>query len=269
MVADVKKIIKVKKGRVLMKAKRLIWGIILLIVALGAVCSGLGWIDIGRIGFFKAVATVVCAYGVIQGIWKIRFVELLFSAAFLAIIYDKPLGIEGITPWTVLFAALIASIGLELIFHDRLKNRRRNAEHRCRMKHCQENEKHNGNATYFGESDTTDSGENVYCRVNFGSASKYLNGESFQRAEAEVNFGEAKFYLNQAVPEQDTADVYAHVRFGELQVYVPAQWKVQIYRDNVFCADVREKGRSEFVENAPVINVHANVCFGDVTIQYI
>lgn len=246
-----------------MKAKRLIWGILLLIVAVGAICSGLGWIDVGRIGFFKAVATVVFAYGVIQGIWKLRFGELLFSAAFLAILYDRPLGIESITPWTVLFAALIGSIGLELVFHERLNKYRRNRNH------CRRNMGARTNETCFEETKTTDSGQKVYCRVNFGSATKYLNGESFQSAEAEVNFGEAKLYLNQAILEQDAADVYAQVRFGELQIYVPAQWNVQIYRDNVFCADVQEKGQREVVENAPVIKVHANVCFGDVTIQYI
>ena len=42
--------------------------------------------------------------------------EILFSIAFICIIYDDWLGITALTPWTVLGAALLGSIGLSLIF---------------------------------------------------------------------------------------------------------------------------------------------------------
>mgnify|MGYP006893000712 FL=1 len=38
------------------------------------------------------------------------------SIAFICIIYDDWLGITALTPWTVLGAALLGSIGLSLIF---------------------------------------------------------------------------------------------------------------------------------------------------------
>lgn len=37
------------------------------------------------------------------------------------IIYDEPLGIEGLTPWTVLVAALLLSIGFSLLFGTKKK----------------------------------------------------------------------------------------------------------------------------------------------------
>ena len=46
---------------------------------------------------------------------------MLFSLAFAAILFDEALGIEAITPWPVLGAALLGTIGLNMIFN---KNKR-------------------------------------------------------------------------------------------------------------------------------------------------
>lgn len=54
-----------------------------------------------------------------NGIRNVNFWEILFSIAFICIIYDDWLGITALTPWTVLGAALLGSIGLSLIFKKR------------------------------------------------------------------------------------------------------------------------------------------------------
>ena len=41
---------------------------------------------------------------------------MLFSLAFLIIVNDELLGLEAITPWPVLGAALLGSLGLNLLF---------------------------------------------------------------------------------------------------------------------------------------------------------
>ena len=44
-----------------------------------------------------------------KGIRNVNFWEILFSIAFICIIYDDQLGITALTPWTVLGAALLGS----------------------------------------------------------------------------------------------------------------------------------------------------------------
>lgn len=43
----------------------------------------------------------------------------MFSLAFLGILYDKPLGIESLTPFPILAAALLGTIGGNMIFGSR------------------------------------------------------------------------------------------------------------------------------------------------------
>ena len=73
-------------------------------------------------GLFFILAAV---YVVVSKLWimpeisvfsNVNFWEILFSIAFICIIYDDWLGITALTPWTVLGAALLGSIGLSLIF---------------------------------------------------------------------------------------------------------------------------------------------------------
>ena len=68
------------------------------------------------IGVFSIILTVFFLWLFVEGIRNVNFWEILFSIAFICIIYDEPLGITALTPWTVLGAAFLGSIGLSLIF---------------------------------------------------------------------------------------------------------------------------------------------------------
>ena len=77
-------------------------------------CEQLGYLP--AVGVFSLLFTVVCIAVIVASIPHVHFGGILFPLAFIAIIYDKPLGITAITPWTVLLAALLLTIGLHLIF---------------------------------------------------------------------------------------------------------------------------------------------------------
>ena len=55
----------------------------------------------------------------IKSIFKRNFSGILFPIAFICIIFDDKLGITAITPWTVLIAAALGSLGLSMIFHNK------------------------------------------------------------------------------------------------------------------------------------------------------
>lgn len=74
------------------------------------VVSQLGYLP--AVGVFSLLFTVVCIAVIVASIPHVHFGGILFPLAFIAIIYDKPLGITAITPWTVLLAALLLTIGL-------------------------------------------------------------------------------------------------------------------------------------------------------------
>lgn len=68
------------------------------------------------IGFWTILFNICLLTILIKGIFQRQIGTILFSAAFLIIINDKLLHLESITPWPVLGAALLGTIGLKSLF---------------------------------------------------------------------------------------------------------------------------------------------------------
>ena len=85
-----------------MRGKNVFWGIFFIAMAVIVVASKIGILP--DVGVFSILASAVLVWVVVDGIRHRNFYEAIFAAAFLLIIYDEPLGIEGLTPWTVLAA---------------------------------------------------------------------------------------------------------------------------------------------------------------------
>lgn len=79
------------------------------------IISQLGILDI-HISIWTLILTIFFGVSAFWSLFHKEVTGFLFSIAFLIIIYDKPLGLEAITPWTVLLAALLASIGWHFLF---------------------------------------------------------------------------------------------------------------------------------------------------------
>lgn len=97
---------------------KILWGLFFILAAVYVVVSKL-WI-MPEISVFSVLLTVFFIWLFLNGIRNVNFWEILFSIAFICIIYDDWLGITALTPWTVLGAALLGSIGLSLIFKKRV-----------------------------------------------------------------------------------------------------------------------------------------------------
>ena len=79
--------------------KNYFWGVFLILAGAYLVVSQLGYLP--AVGVFSLLFTVVCIAVIVASIPHVHFGGILFPLAFIAIIYDKPLGITAITPWTV------------------------------------------------------------------------------------------------------------------------------------------------------------------------
>ena len=140
-------------------------GILFILAGLLLIISKLGWF--GDINVFTVVITIVLIACAINGLVKAKFGQLLFSLAFLAILFDERLGITELTPWTVLVAALFGTIGLNMIFKKKII--------------YTETYDHNGgfNVNYkkkktkkYEETIDIGGGKNVHCAIVFRSTTK-------------------------------------------------------------------------------------------------
>lgn len=232
------------------KHRDIFWGTLLL---LGAAALLLNKLEVGlfagagaRNVCFSALLAVILA----EGLFKRRFAQILFSLAFLVIVNDKLLGLEAITPWPVLGAALLGSIGLRMLFP-------KFGNHKCFSF---------GRHSHKTVSEENWEGGTVHYENAFGESVKYLTGE-VEAVSFESSFGQLQLYFSDAVLKNHRAEVHAEVSFGSAILYVPADWKVVLNVDTAF-GGAEIKGRCSG-EGENTLYVGGEVSFGELRVQYI
>lgn len=235
-----------------MKKEKIFWGVFLIVGAIFILASGLGYVQ--GIGVWSMIWTALFAAMLIKGIVHFNFYGIFFALAFLCIIYAEPLQITAITPWPILGAALLLSIGCTMIFPKKHKSK--------------------GNWSVTVNTDPEDGrvinetdGESISCKVSMGSSAKYINSDDFRQADLECSFGELKVYFDNAVMQGSDAVVQVKNSFGETDLYVPKTWTVDLDL-NSFCGDVSEKGHPE-PDGRHRLHVDGSNSFGEVCVIYI
>lgn len=231
-----------------MKGKKIFWGIFFILAAVIVIISKLGMIP--DVGVFHILITAFMIWMFVEGIHHRNFFEILFSIAFICIIYDEPLGIEALTPWTVLAAALLGSIGLSMLFHGK-KNKQFNVDVDWSD----------------GMNNEQCSGEHILCENNFGSAIRYINSDNFCNARLENNFGSMTVYFDNAIIQGETAYVEVENNFGETILYIPKEWKVQNCLEHTL-GNINEHGTPQGSSNA-TLYIRGEASFGNIEIHYV
>lgn len=240
------------------KRRHIFWGVLILLGAAALVVSKLGYLqDMG----FWSILFSVCLCGIfMDGLLKLRWGELLFSAAFFIILHDERLHLESLTPWTVLLVALLGTIGLSMLFP------RRNRGHNH----------HAGGITgghlIQGEwiddkTITTEQGDVARFEVSFGDATKYVSSQELSEVKIENSFGEIAVYLTDAALKDHIGKVYVEVSFGHADIYVPASWNVVLDIETSFGSANTEGVCSP--NGTEKLLIKGEVSFGDATIHYV
>lgn len=238
---------KIRRG-----TRSVFWGVLLLLGAAALVVGRLGYLE--GIGVWSILFSVFLAGCLINGLMDRSFGEILFSLAFLIIVNDRLLNLEAITPGPVLGAALLGTIGLNLLF-PRFRKWERNVNMQKGDHEGMENvseEKSGGDSVTYG---------NV-----FSGSVKYLYGE-ISHVNAENVFGTLQIYFTDASPKGGIATLVAENVFGTMVLYVPSSWRVVLSTENVF-GGTREQGHCD-PAGTTVLYIRGEVVFGNLQIKYI
>lgn len=237
-----------------MKNRKIFWGIFFIVMAVIVVVSRLDILS--NVNVFTFLATVIFGWIVVDGIRHRNFYEILFPIAFLCILYDEPLGIELLTPWTVLAAALFLSIGLTLLFGGKKYHKR-----------ATEFEWNSNNTNGIGKNSEQCGGEYIRCENNFGAAIRYIHSDCFCKAHLENNFGTMTVYFDNAIIQGNIANVKVDNNFGEMILYLPKEWRIQNDLEHCF-GGVNEHGKPIETSSATLC-LHGDTSFGNVEIYYV
>lgn len=237
------------------KRTKIMWGLLLLLAAAALVVSRLGYLE--GIGIWTILFTIGLLCFAVDGIFRRSFGEILFAIAFFIIINDELLGLEAITPWPVLGAALLGTVGLRLLFPK--FSRKKIVSFKMNGKEVDFDDKQ----AVFTENWE---GSSVSYENAFSEAVKYLSGE-ISHIKTDNAFGSLKIYFNNAVLKGGTASVDVDNAFGSTVLFVPASWKVELSTDNAF-GSTKEQGHCD-PNGDQVLYIRGDVCFGSLIISYV
>lgn len=235
-----------------MKRKRIIFGIILIA---GAVLLLLGNMQLlNGIRVSTIIFTVLFAATFFESLFRRSIPGVLFSIAFLAIVYSKPLGIESLTPWPVLGAAFLASAGLSLIYHPK---RRYQAHNEWSAKEWED----------FYDTDDIIDDNNIKFTTTFGNSIKYVTSTNFKSAQIECDFGNMKVYFDNAVILEQKAVIHLDISFSGIELFIPKGWTVIDHTERPFSGS-RQINESQPDGSATVL-LTGDISFSEITLNYI
>lgn len=232
--------------------KNYFWGLFLILAGAYLIVSQMGYLP--KVGVFTSAATIVCIAALIHSVLHLSFGGILFPLAFIGILYDEPLGITAITPWAILLAALLGTIGLNLLFANAKAKRHFKYKHKKEMKMNMEK----------GENVE---GENIYLKSSFGSLIRYVTSTDFRYAAVESNFSYVKVYFDNAVVPTGNATLELEANFSGVDLYVPSNWQIINHLDSSF-GGVSEKNKQSG-EVTATLTLEGENAFSGVTIYYV
>lgn len=230
--------------------KNYFWGIFLILAGAYLIVSQMGYLP--EVNVFTTVVTVFCIAGFIQSLLHLSFGGMLFPLAFIGILYAEPLGITEITPWAILLAALLGTIGLNLLFGGVKSRLHFKRKHQRAMKM---------------EDGKNVEGENIYLKSSFGSLIRYVTSTDFRYASVEASFSNVKIYFDNAHIQTGNAVLDLTSNFSGVELYVPNGWQVINHLDSSF-GGVSEKNKSE-QEITATLTLEGESAFSGVTIYYV
>lgn len=248
-----------------MKKNNIYWGMIFIIMAALIVVNGLGLIE--GVGVWSIIFTVHFWCCIIRWNRKITGNNNIILACFLAIVWSEQLHIESITPWPILFAALLGSIGISMIFGKKNKKWKKNYSG---GNHYYSNNSSN-EGKYFDENVNVeqDSGEVVTCESKFAGTVKYITSNNLKKVYVRNEFSGMSIYLDKAKVPSKRLEIEIKNSFGGVEIYIPANWIVENELNCSFGGYDEEGTKAPTDAESVTVVIKGSANLSGVTIKYI
>lgn len=231
-----------------MKTKKIFWGLFFILGAVFVLVNQLG--GFVSVGPWSIVLTILFVAILIDSLVKVAFPGIFFSVAFLCIIYAEPLHITAITPWTVLGAALLASIGFSMLFHPKRHYSYSSISNDENMEII----------------DVEDS-EVITVDTSFGGSVKYVNTDQFKKANLRASFAGLKVYFDNAAIPEGRAVIQIEASFSGVELFIPKEWQI-INNVNMSFAGLEEKNHNRS-DGSIQVTLVGSAKFAGITVIYV
>ena len=241
----------------------LIWGTFMLLAAAFVLANQFG--GFVEIGVGSVIAAALALAFIVQCIAHLSFAPLPIPLAVLYIIFQKPLNFPDLQTWTLLLAALFATIGLFVLLPRKHTHRDGSWGGYHGHRHYSRSEDHNPKMR------TEDGGNenNPSVSVSFGSVSRYLHTDCLETAQLYCNFGALEAFFDKTQLSPNGAEVSCNCSFGGMTIFIPRHWRV-IDHLNCTLGGVEIDNRfAATAENAPQLTLTGSVLLGGIEVRFV
>lgn len=243
------------------KILRIFWGIFFLACAGLVIANQLGYLTY-RLSFWSIIGTIIFVLSLIDGLANRRITESVFSLAFLLMVYAGPLHIVKLVPWTILLAALLISLGLEIIFHNRFHSLV-NLHHKIKDFNDQQEV---GIDDDSSDVRSNENGAHVLIKQNLSDSSRYIHSQKLETITVHSRMGDVDLYLDDARAAGQEVTLQLDILMTDLTIYLPLAWGVQ--EDiNPTLSDFEIDGSSN--GGGPTLIITGRASMSDILIKYI
>lgn len=243
------------------KILRIFWGIFFLACAGLVIANQLGFLTY-HLSFWSIGGTIIFVLSLIDGLINRRISESVFSVAFLLMVYAGPLHIIKLVPWTILLAALLISIGLEIIFHNRFHTLI-NVHHK--IKGLRDKQGWIGDNA-FTDTTSNENSAHVLIEQNLSDSSRYIHSQNLETIAVRSRMGDVDIYLDDAQAAGQEVRMQLDIIMTDLTIYLPLAWGVQ-ENINPTLGDFEVDGNSN--GGGPTLIVTGRASMSDILIKYI
>lgn len=235
------------------------WGSIFIIAALLLL---LGQLEIfNGINIFKFAIGIFFLVLSIYGFMKQNYFLGLFSLAFFAITFKSTLHINFVSNTYMLISALLASIGLTMIFP------KKKVSYNSEEKKTVDFDDNDFKKSSFSHKVDEDPNDDVKSFTNFCATTKHVTSQSFNSADITCSFGGAEIFFDKAIVRDNHGVINLNVSFGGVTLIVPNDWQINNNLKAV-AGGIDFEGSTSNIHTA-VIDLYGDVKFGGVTVKYV
>ena len=257
-----------------MKASRIVWGILIIALAVVLILQGIGVLGsftsmFGVIPIWKVLLGLALLAVVISCMVKLRFEGVFLPLAVIFLLFEKNIAfacsIEGdiVNNWLVLGCAVLLSVGFALLIPKRKRNRKHG-------KKIGVNIDDDGRIEVEAEDvDETDADFDDDCDEqggDFGTANtRYFDGATFKSGYVETKMGATEVSFENADKYTGGGVIKLNCKMGAIEINVPKEWRVESDIKVILgAATCSHKNKDP---DAPVLTVVGTCKLGAIEIQ--
>ncbi len=229
-------------------------GVVLILLAVYIVAKKM--VELPDIPVFKIGFTCLFVYLMYRGIRRKDWGLIFIPGSLIFCQYDDLMGITSVSSFTIVFAAVLLTIGFNLLFNK--DNFKRN-----NMEVIYDTD---GQFTDYTVDDKKD-GKKIVIDNRLGSTTRYIQEQDVKEIVVDNGMGQCTVYFQNCSLVDDVLKMKVDNGMGATTIYFPREWALNLKQDNGL-GRVSVEGNPSTDPNAPCVDIFVDNGMGVVNLIF-